>query len=768
MTSQASSSNLASKPLPTVRPVQSASGKRLAATLALLMVASFAAALPNLTPYQPLGWTAKIVVSNETGTTYDRAVDVNPLTTTDSLYVNFAVIDQGTTGTATSFQNSLFVDGVLNSTWDDPSLEAYPATPYWSHGLDWPIGSLSAGTHTITLVVDSTNAVVESDESDNTYTKTFTVTEETRSGEKIVPLSPGAVTIVDRGEGGPSSLLTGAKIFNGVFPSPTTVAYPTKDGAVFSSPSAYPGFVVVLVSDSVPSDAVAPAFLDLGGTIVGMIPLAGSYLVTVRPGSEASFISRVYGKPWVVQATPAGPALRGGVALDWNDPTDLTDVCGRLHASFVVDIMNRRRASSSLVDVSAESSDVIPLMAALVRQIEAPRPAGDVLVINLSLESPANNFPHLSSDEIADQEGAFLRLFLDVMEAVFRVDPDLADSTLITLIAGNGGVALDKPFQDLKMRYPNALARVAIVGGVDAAGNIDQRSNYLEGPSAPQDMIYARSKGVLVQPNVQCSGTSFAGPEIASVLDYLWSQHPEKTSAEILGAFRKALNGGAVVPQDGSGITTEAFVCMVLGALDGGKPTVTSFKASPATIDVGEHSTLSWATANTTSVSITSVGSVQPVCKGSVEVSPTTTTTYTLTGTGPGPNVTSTAKVTVNAVSPTCTYSYSAWSSCQSDGVQTRTVIASSPAGCTGTPVLTQSCTPPPPQTYYCINEWKWIHPGDYWDTSTWYGSTSPGQYPNGNAACNVYPYVGCVTTYTYQCGTGIGLPNACGPICPR
>src|SRR5512142_360295 len=99
MTSQASSSNLASKPLPTVRPVQSASGKRLAATLALLMVASFAAALPNLTPYQPLGWTAKIVVSNETGTTYDRAVDVNPLTTTDSLYVNFAVIDQGTTGT---------------------------------------------------------------------------------------------------------------------------------------------------------------------------------------------------------------------------------------------------------------------------------------------------------------------------------------------------------------------------------------------------------------------------------------------------------------------------------------------------------------------------------------------------------------------------------------------------------------------------------------------------------------------------------------------
>ncbi len=40
-----------------------------------------------------------------------------------------------------------------------------------------------------------------------------------------------------------------------------------------------------------------------------------------------------------------------------------------------------------------------------------------------------------------------------------------------------------------------------------------------------------------------------------------------------------------------------------------------------------------------------------------------------------------------------CSYTYSAWSACQPDGTQTRTITSSSPAGCTGSPVLTQSCT---------------------------------------------------------------------------
>jgi len=49
-----------------------------------------------------------------------------------------------------------------------------------------------------------------------------------------------------------------------------------------------------------------------------------------------------------------------------------------------------------------------------------------------------------------------------------------------------------------------------------------------------------------------------------------------------------------------------------------------------------------------------------------------------------------------------CTYTYSAWSMCDPATLtQTRTIVSATPAGCTGTPVLSQSCTvgAPPPVT---------------------------------------------------------------------
>lgn len=43
-----------------------------------------------------------------------------------------------------------------------------------------------------------------------------------------------------------------------------------------------------------------------------------------------------------------------------------------------------------------------------------------------------------------------------------------------------------------------------------------------------------------------------------------------------------------------------------------------------------------------------------------------------------------------------CVYTYSTWSTC-TNGTQTRTVLSSTPVGCAGTPVLSQTCTAPPP-----------------------------------------------------------------------
>ena len=79
----------------------------------------------------------------------------------------------------------------------------------------------------------------------------------------------------------------------------------------------------------------------------------------------------------------------------------------------------------------------------------------------------------------------------------------------------------------------------------------------------------------------------------------------------------------------------------------GSAPIVTSFIASPLTIDEGDSSTLTWEVTGAISVVITpEVGSVG--LSGSFLVSPTETTTYTLTATNTAGSTTASVKVTVN------------------------------------------------------------------------------------------------------------------------
>ncbi len=55
---------------------------------------------------------------------------------------------------------------------------------------------------------------------------------------------------------------------------------------------------------------------------------------------------------------------------------------------------------------------------------------------------------------------------------------------------------------------------------------------------------------------------------------------------------------------------------------------------------------------------------------------------------------------------PACAYDYSAWSACASSGTQTRT-STSSPAGCVGTPTLSQACVYVPPACVYVYTDWS-------------------------------------------------------------
>lgn len=74
--------------------------------------------------------------------------------------------------------------------------------------------------------------------------------------------------------------------------------------------------------------------------------------------------------------------------------------------------------------------------------------------------------------------------------------------------------------------------------------------------------------------------------------------------------------------------------------------------------------------------------------------------TRTVIGTTPaGCTGTPSTQPVLTQICPTCTsFTYSAWGGCQTDNTQTRTVLTSSPAGCTGgTPETAQNCPIDPP-----------------------------------------------------------------------
>ena len=135
----------------------------IAAATAAWLCAFSAWAGPNLTPYLPSGWSDKIVVTRTNGGTTDSP----NLLATDSLYLDWAVINSGTSNATNAFSVALYIDGVQTQTWSIPSLNKNAYT----YTTGYPLGSLAPGTHVFKIVADSTGAVVGDNESDNSYTE---------------------------------------------------------------------------------------------------------------------------------------------------------------------------------------------------------------------------------------------------------------------------------------------------------------------------------------------------------------------------------------------------------------------------------------------------------------------------------------------------------------------------------------------------------------------------------------------------------------------
>jgi hypothetical protein len=122
----------------------------------------------SLVPYQPSGWSAPIVVSNTQGT----QVDSSAITSTEPLYISWAVLNAGDLSTFDTFYIDLYLDGGFLQRWQHP--DSLPPN-YYTYVKDYQISPLTPGAHALELIPDSTNILGPS----HSYTKTFTVGQST-------------------------------------------------------------------------------------------------------------------------------------------------------------------------------------------------------------------------------------------------------------------------------------------------------------------------------------------------------------------------------------------------------------------------------------------------------------------------------------------------------------------------------------------------------------------------------------------------------------
>jgi hypothetical protein len=101
-----------------------------------------------------------------------------------------------------------------------------------------------------------------------------------------------------------------------------------------------------------------------------------------------------------------------------------------------------------------------------------------------------------------------------------------------------------------------------------------------------------------------------------------------------------------------------------------------------------------------------------------------------------------------------CTYTYSDWGICQSDSTQIRTMMTSTPSGCTGTPVLSQACTYVPPTPSACTYNYSGWGVCQSNNTQSRTATSSPAGCtgtPVLSQACTYVPPTPSTCTYTYN-----------------
>lgn len=128
----------------------------------------------NLSPYQPTGWSSPLVISNAATASLQSASDAPTVYNTDNIYVSFASLNDGIdpTPSGITFYCYIYIDDVLKFEGFYGSALPSQNFVYW---INRSVGTLAAGAHTFRMEIDPTNVVSESNESDNSFQRSKSV-----------------------------------------------------------------------------------------------------------------------------------------------------------------------------------------------------------------------------------------------------------------------------------------------------------------------------------------------------------------------------------------------------------------------------------------------------------------------------------------------------------------------------------------------------------------------------------------------------------------
>jgi hypothetical protein len=347
------------------------------------------------------------------------------------------------------------------------------------------------------------------------------------------------------------NVLEGAIALNGAMPQAANVSYLSKGGESLAAESAYPGFVYIFTKNASLAEVNA-SVLSNGGSIASAIPRAGIYLIKVGPGKEGQFLSAMYGEKWVLDGIPASlPAPALVSVYDFftgsQNPTD----CLANHGDFTKMIAGRLTQNTEEVDVA--NAPWISIATDVAQRMATAKAANENVVFSMSLQSsesasatPGDKTGCSSAqcNSIRHAQAAVLRMFLQVFDQQIKDDPAAAERAILVISAGNAGVDMDKELRQLQSQYQDAFKHVKIVGGSNPDGEIEKGFNHAGDSSLP--IVYAPSDSVNIYNQAtstmtECSGTSFAAPEVSAALDYIWSANPSLNASQVTEAFDKAL-----------------------------------------------------------------------------------------------------------------------------------------------------------------------------------------------------------------------------------